>query len=299
MLSVSEFLIEVYVLIDDLLKTVLCGVKLRQRGKPPRLSDAEVLTMEVAGEFLGLNHDKSIWLYFSRHWRHFFPDLPSRTRFVRQAADLWHVKQLLHALLADRLAARAAATIHVVDAFPIRLCRLARARRCRLFRGEAATGYCASQKERYHGFKGHLLVNDEGVIAAGSVTGANIDDREGLEDVLDGITGVLLGDKGYLDWELWWRLWQRHIQLKTPLRKNMAPRPAAEATPGQRARRKIVETVIGQLQERFGLTRTLARDTWHLTSRIARKFLAHTVACFINLKHGREPLQFDGLVLES
>ncbi len=61
------------------------------------------------------------------------------------------------------------------------------------------------------------------------------------------------------------------------------------------ARRKV-ETVIGQLCERFNIEKVRARDLWHLTSRTARKMLSHTVAVFINCLHGREHLQFDGLV---
>ena len=44
----------------------------------------------------------------------------------------------------------------------------------------------------------------------------------------------------------------------------------------ERARRRI-ETVIGQLSERFHLERVRARDRWHLTQRVSRKLLSHTV----------------------
>ena len=61
--------------------------------------------------------------------------------------------------------------------------------------------------------------------------------------------------------------------------------------------RRLVETVIGQLSERFHIEKVRARDTWHLTCRVARKILAHTVAIFINRQLGRAPLQFEGLVV--
>jgi hypothetical protein len=214
---------------------------------------------------------------------------------VRQAADLWQIKQLLQALLA-RLLAAFVATVHVVDAFPVRVCRLARANRCRRFAGEAALGYCATLREYYYGFKGHLLISDEGVITACSLTAANVDDREAIEDLLDQIVGVIIGDKGYLDRDLFEQLGRRGLCLKTPLRKNMAPQPDAAAMPRQRIRRKLVETVISQLQDYFRIHMIHARDTWHLTSRVARKLLAHTLCCFLNLAHGREPLHFEGLV---
>lgn len=46
--------------------------------------------------------------------------------------------------------------------------------------------------------------------------------------------------------------------------------------------RRLVETVIGQLTERFHIGKVRARDPWHLTSRIARKILSHTKCAFIN-----------------
>ena len=41
--------------------------------------------------------------------------------------------------------------------------------------------------------------------------------------------------------------------------------------------RRRVETVIGQLTGPFHFEKIRARDVWHLTSRIARKVLAHTL----------------------
>tara|TARA_B100000614_G_C14422579_1_gene442601 strand:- start:599 stop:787 length:189 start_codon:yes stop_codon:yes gene_type:complete len=52
------------------------------------LSDAEVLTMEIAGEYMGYGSDKAIWFYFLEHWSHFFPKIACRTRFTRQNANL-------------------------------------------------------------------------------------------------------------------------------------------------------------------------------------------------------------------
>jgi hypothetical protein len=34
-----------------------------------------------------------------------------------------------------------------------------------------------------------------------------------------------------------------------------------------------------------------------LTNQITRKLLAHTVGVWLNLEHGREPFQFDGLII--
>ncbi len=51
------------------------------------------------------NRDKTNWQYFSRHWRDWFPNLPSRSSFVRQSANLWQYKQRIqHQLLKQDLA---------------------------------------------------------------------------------------------------------------------------------------------------------------------------------------------------
>lgn len=48
-----------------------------------------------------------------------------------------------------------------------------------------------------------------------------------------------------------------------------------------KARRKI-ETVIGQLTDRFHIQKVRAKNLWHLTHRITRKILSHTVCIVLN-----------------
>jgi len=61
-------------------------------------------------------------------------------------------------------------------------------------------------------------------------------------------------------------------------------------------KRRRIERVIGQLVERYRAKRTWARDLWHLLTRIYRKVLSHTVAVYLNVQRGEEPLQFDKLL---
>ena len=60
-MSIEDFIIMVFCIIDDELEKMLQGKKLRQRGRIPSLTDSEVITMEIVGEFLGKDCDKSIW----------------------------------------------------------------------------------------------------------------------------------------------------------------------------------------------------------------------------------------------
>ncbi|MGA8163715.1 MAG: IS982 family transposase, partial [Waddliaceae bacterium] len=60
--------------------------------------------------------------------------------------------------------------------------------------------------------------------------------------------------------------------------------------------RRLIETVIGQLSERFHIEKVRARNLWHQASRFWRKLLAHTVCIKQNMELGNEPLQFEGLI---
>ena len=87
MLSMEDFITAVFCCVDDLLKKMTKGKAVRSRGFKPSLSDSEVITMEIVGEFQSIHTDKGIWQYFRRHWFSMFPQIKSRSSFVRQAAN--------------------------------------------------------------------------------------------------------------------------------------------------------------------------------------------------------------------
>ena len=89
-MDITTYLISVYCLIDDWLK----GKRIRQHGSQPRLSDSEVLTIEVVGEFLGIDTDQWLYTFFRSFFGDWFPKLQEidRTTFARQVANLWVIK---------------------------------------------------------------------------------------------------------------------------------------------------------------------------------------------------------------
>ncbi len=94
--------------------------RLRHRGPLPKLTDSEVITMEVVGTYLGLSQDQEIFDYFRRHYHHFFPAMgqATRTTFVRQAANLWAVKERLWCWLRDCVISYDA-SMSIVDSMPL------------------------------------------------------------------------------------------------------------------------------------------------------------------------------------
>ncbi len=293
-MSLSNFIISAFCVIDNELKKLkLCP--LRQRGFKPAFSDSETITLEVVGEFLGIDTDKGIWRYFKTHWSHFFPRIPDRTTFVRQAANLWRVKQLLHGVLAQVCGGNND-QIHIVDGLPMRVCSLGHVYKCQSFKDQAYYGYCAAKDEHYYGFKGHIVISHEGVICSSDVTAANVDERDVLPLMSTGIHGLILGDKGYIRPMLSQELHENGLTLLTPVRSNMKKGIWAKAKKLFGDTRRLIETVISQLSERLHAEKVRARDSWHLTSRWARKLLAHTLAIWINKMRGANPLDLDGII---
>jgi hypothetical protein len=58
--GLEEAFILLYLLVDDAYRRVTFGGRLRQRGPEPKLSDVEVLTMEIFGEQQGRHDDAAI-----------------------------------------------------------------------------------------------------------------------------------------------------------------------------------------------------------------------------------------------
>ena len=152
-MSEEDFIIAVFCCVDDLLQSAPELLGVRRRGFAPRLCGSEAVTMEVVVEFLAMDSDKAVWGHFRRHWQCLFPGLGSRSVFVRQAANLWFVRQRLQAMLSRRLGGWGD-TVHLAEGFPLPVCHFARAARCRLFRGEAACGHCASKGEVHYELRG-------------------------------------------------------------------------------------------------------------------------------------------------
>jgi hypothetical protein len=293
-MSVEDFIIYVYCCVEDICRTIV-KQPLRSRGFMPKLSDAEVITMELVGEFMGKDHDQGIWRYFRNHWHDWFPNLGSRANFAKQSANLWDLKRRIQDHLAWQIGAMDD-SIHLVDGFPMPVCKYARASGSRCFKGEAGFSYCAAKDEKYYGFEGHVLVSFEGIICGYGFTAANVDERDALPEMVAGLQGLLIGDKGYIRPSLKQELAQQGIDLQTPLRKNMQDlRPKAFVSQLMSSRR-LVETVIGQLTERFHIEKVRARDTWHLANRFIRKLLAHTMGCFLGKLMGNPTLLFESLV---
>lgn len=120
----------------------------------------------------------AIWRYADAHWREWFPKLGSYKAYVKQIANPEPVKQsIFRHLFAPQ------DDVHITDGVPMPICHLARAGRSKLFKGEAAFGFCAAENEHYYGFKGHVIINLKQQVVGFTPAPANIDERDVLDNI--------------------------------------------------------------------------------------------------------------------
>src|SRR5947209_15530913 len=287
-------IVAVFCLVDDFVRDLCRECRPRQRGPAPVLADSEVLTVEIVGEFLGLDTDQGLHAYFRRHFGHLFPGLRTLhgTTFARQAANLWATKHALWRRLLAMAGHDPAVTL--VDSMPVPVCRSAGAPRCRSLRGLSAFGYDPVAHQTYYGLRLHLRIAWPGVITAAALAPANEADLAVAPQLLAGLAGWALGDKGYWSPSLRAELAPAGLDLIAPPRGKSA---GARRWPARlvRARRRV-ETVPGQLAERHHAERVRARDEWHLVARWLRKLASHTLAVLLCQRAGLAPLAFERLL---
>ena len=293
-MDVSTFLITVYCIVDDYLKVLLKGKRLRQRGPQPIMCDSEVLTIEIVGEFFGIDTEKGLFQHFREYYSEWFPAICQihRTTFTRQCANLWRIKAKLWKYALSQI--RYDPMISILDSCPIPICRPARAYRSRQLREHVAFSYDEVAGRHFLGLRAHLRVCWPGVIVDTRLTAANVHELTAADDMLSNVQGWMLADRNY------WSPNRAELARLQGLYW-IAPYRFASKEPFQLpARLKHVryriETVFGQLVERFNAKRVWAKDAWHLTSRWLRKILSHTFAVLFCQSLGLPPLHFSQLI---
>jgi hypothetical protein len=292
----DDFIITVYCLVCEHYQAIKTHYGVRRGGVAPTLTDEEVITIELCGEYFKLARDEDIFTYFRTHYQAWFPHLSDRTLFVRQAANLWQVKAMLHQRLTI-VSGQADDPVQIIDTLPLPVCVLTRAPRDRCFKPDADYGYCAAKQLFYYGFKLGLRVARSGMIIHYPLLPARPHDVQLTDDLVAAFAGVVPADKGFIDAVRQTLLEERHgVTLVTPPRKRMQAAFAPGVLKTCARWRKRVETVGSHLTERFSVARIRVRDLWHFQHRLIRKVLAHTVGVFLNLQLGRSPLDLDGLL---
>jgi hypothetical protein len=279
--DLETLLVALYVLVEEWWEENRPRAR-RGPGRPLSFSDAEVLTLAILAQWPRFHSERDFWRFADAHLRGYFPALLSQSqlnRRVRAEPELRALQRHLSVALAD-----GSEVYHVLDTTLIPA--IVRVRACRkgLFAGQATFGRNTSKTEWVYGFKVALSVTPEGVVTAFGLAPANCDERL-IGEFLVGSDGhrSFLADKGFSSaaWE------QRWLKEYDALVADTPQKSAKRAWPGGTCRwaagkRQIIEGVIWQLKDLFGLERHRARTLDGLLARLAAKVAAYTCGQALN-----------------
>jgi hypothetical protein len=260
--DLDSFLVSLYVQVDDWWKANHPSAT-RRPARPALLSDPEVMTLAILAQWPRFRSERDFWRFAWAHLRPYFPMLCSQGQLNRRIRALEPELRLLQRAFAEELS-EPSAIYRVMDTTLIPAMVRVRASRKGLFAGQASFGRSASKTEWVYGFKVALVVDPEGVITAFGLAGAASDERPiGDALIASDRHGAYLTDKGFTGVE-WERMWlEVYGALVAAAPKNNSRRAWSKADRRWASgKRQIIEGVVGQLKDFFGLERHRVRRRW-------------------------------------
>jgi hypothetical protein len=245
----DTYIVTVYVVIDDILKAHGFEDDCRARG-----TAAEILTVGViAAKYFQNHHERALGIMTRLGYVHGL----SVSRFNRR---LHALRDWLYSIVNVLTELFVEGEVFIIDSMPLPVCKRARASRCKKVRGKAYCGYCAAKKEKFFGWRLHLMCSAEGIPVSFDLLPAAEQDLTPVHELTfilpEGAT--VFGDKGYISdpdaAAIFLACGVRFVAIR---RRNMAPNSWADEFDLRRYRKRI-ETVYSQL-EAMGLQRLHAR----------------------------------------
>jgi hypothetical protein len=268
----DTFIVTVFFVFDELTCTFLEPPKYH-----PKMSVAEILLVAVvAARYFSNNLERALIILGELGY---IPKarLLSVSRFNRQ---LHHYADCLDFYLQTLMELARSGDAFVIDSMPIPVCRRARARRCRKVRGREYCGYCDAKKEKFFGWRLHLICTPAGQPVAFQLLPGSFHDLTPIYEItVDLPMGAgLFGDKGYnyADGEALLAL--DGLRLIPIRKKNMEPHTWADEYDLHHYR-KSIETVNSQL-ESMGVEHLRARTNAGMDIKVCASLIAlwHTQA---------------------
>jgi len=275
--QLDTLIVALYVQVDDLF--LMVGAR-QGPGRPPRLSDSELVCLAVAQVLLECNSERR-WLRFAgSRLGHLFPYLPGQSAYnkrLRAAARL-----LAHAI--RHLAGLTPSwwdQLRLLDSTPVP-CGASRetVKRSELA-GWANYGYCASHSRFFWGLRLHLLTTPDGAVVAWVLANPKLGDREVAEAMLEhsplrpGL--LIIADKGYAGQEFEDLVRELGAALVRPDRRDEHRRYGKLGWIRQR-----IESINDTLKGQLGLEKHGGRTHLGLFVRVAQRLLALTAGVWHN-----------------
>jgi len=280
-LNIMNNLMESYNNILEVLRKMDKNENYRKQIRKPKMSDKELLALNLTAEFLGIDSEHHLFRLLSR--------TPLSSRIDRSVYN-WRKRRLITYIEDVRMVFsekfNAFEDYFIVDSMPLEACKLSRSSRSKIckesFYSAPDKGFCASQQMYFYGYKLHAVCSIQGVFKSVDISKASIHDIHYLKEIKEQLSDcVLLGDKGYLSEEQQLDLFSTaRIKLEVPMgvnQKNHQKQPYIF-----RKSRKRIETLFSQLCDQFMIRRNYAKTFSGFKTRILSKITAMTIVQYIN-----------------
>lgn len=261
-------------------------------GRPPLLSDSELVCLAVAQALLQV-HNEARWLRFvGQRLGALFPYRPKRPGYnKRLRAALPLFKRVIRMLARDT--DFWLGTVWITDSTPVP-CGMSRPTvKWSDLAGWAGYGYCASHARFFWGLRLYLVCTPAGMPILWAPANPKLGEREVLaamleeaEDVVAEHRGVLMiTDKGFAGKRFEQALAEEHrIELLRPSRKNERQRSGETLLKGVR---QLIESVNDTLKGQLDLEQHGAKTFEGVAIRVAQRVLAMATAIWHNFRTGQ------------
>ena len=282
---------ELFIVIDDFCKEYDFFIsknmlpRKKNATRTPGLKISEIMTIMLLFHQSPAKNFKFFYQSYLQLYRGEFPGLVSYNRFVElQQRCLGH----FYALLMTLCAMSEQTGISYVDSTCLPVCHNKRTSRHKVFKGFAALG--KSTMGWFFGFKLHLIINEKGELLSAHLTPGNVDDRKPVRKMTEHIMGLLFGDKGYIDKNLFHDLFQRGLKLVTGIKSSMKNKLLSLKEKILLRKRSIIETVNSVIKKDFQISHTRHRSPINAFIHIFSTLVAY---CF---KSQKPSIKFANLI---
>lgn len=271
--DLDALLTHLYVLVDDLLPAR------RRRGRPPRISDSELVCLAVAQVLLDCPAERRFLRLARRRLGHLFPYIPGQSGFNKRLRAL--APQLLQAItLLARVSPSFCDRLRLLDSTPVPCAASRETVRRSALAGHGGYGYCRSHSRWFWGFRLYLLCAPDGLPVGFELAAANVPERTVAAELLERVLvpgQTVIADKGFAGAAFEELVSSLGGCLLRPDRRNEPPRYGSLG-----AVRQWIESTFETLKGQLSLERHGGRTLAGLVSRIARRLLALAAAILHN-----------------
>ncbi len=252
-------------------------------GRPPLVSDAELVALAVAQAAIGISSDRQFLGLIGRLLPGWFPHLPEQSQYNRRLRGLVELISIVQQQLARLLDTGGA---RLSDGTLIDVAGYAGCDQHSEFAGFARYGFAKSHHRFVYGVRLVLLTDLQGLPLGYTIVPANEKEYEPLADLLSGTPAeIVVADKGFWGRDYAARLAASGTTLLTPDKTRTAANLERERALA--STRLVIESVFSNLKQQMRLERHLARTPAGLVVRIAQRILALTLGMLLNRLSGR------------